>query len=144
MNTLINFIPSPEMVTTGIIGVTAFFSGIFSGVIIGAKMENNVQKSKRNKLKKKREQFLKQVSEAKCMDSERFIGDKNEAPAIERRQAETTAKAKSEISFESEPETGFAFLTTRMISAEEQQDNKNSKSSNVIPMPEKRFLDRVA
>jgi len=99
-------------------------------------MENNYQKNsqktRKNSLRKQREEFLKQVSEQQGMDQERFEG--NDVPAIQRRQPEN----KTEISFESEPETGFAFLTTRMIQTEQSEKSEQTKQENkVIPLTKK-------
>lgn len=120
---------TPDIITAGIISVSAFFSGVFSGVFIGAKMENTYQKNRKESRRKQREDFLKQISEQQGMDKERFEG--NDVPAVQRRQ--------TEISFESEPETGFAFLTTRMIQTEQpEQGNK------VVPLTKKQFIDMAA
>ena len=131
---------TPDLITAGIISVSAFFSGVF----VGAKMENNYQKNnqknRKNSLRRQREEFLKQVSEQKSMDQERFIN--NDVPAIHRRQPETIrtkTESKTEISFESEPETGFAFLTTRMI-----QTEKSDQGNKVAPLTKKQFIDLAA
>jgi len=126
-------ITTPDLITTGIISVSAFFSGVFSGVFLGAKMENTYQKNRKESRRKQREDFLKQISEQQGMDQERFIN--NDVPAIHRRQPES----KTEISFESEPETGFAFLTTRMI-----QTGQSEQGNKVVPLTKKQFIDIAA
>lgn len=134
---------TPDFVTAGIISVSAFFSGVFSGVFLGAKMENTYQKNRKESRRKQREDFLKQISEQQGMDKERFIN--NDVPAIHRRQPETMRtkpESKTEISFESEPETGFAFLTTRMIQTEKSE--KSDQGNKVVPLTKKQFIDLAA